>query len=116
LGQSRRYCHVRSLVRYPRYRSYPPVRSPPSYIRSANNGTENGGYRRDHLRALTQRVEVDTKEVRIMGAKSALLRTLVAASSAETAGFGVSSWYRSGAPRSMNMGTIASPCRYDAGA
>lgn len=50
---------------------------------------EGGGYRRDHLRALAQRVEVDTKEVRIIGSKSALLRTLVAASSAKTAGFGV---------------------------
>src|SRR5215475_7347788 len=53
--------------------------------------TESGGYRRDHLRALAQRVEVDAKEIRIMGAKSALLRTLVAASSAKTAGFGVPS-------------------------
>jgi site-specific DNA recombinase len=35
----------------------------------------NGGYRRDHLRALAQRVEVDAKEVRIMGAKSVLLRS-----------------------------------------
>jgi hypothetical protein len=32
--------------------------------------TESGGYRRDHLRALAQRVEVDAKEVRIMGPKS----------------------------------------------
>ena len=48
--------------------------------------TESGGYRREHLRALAQRVEVDTKEVRIMGSKSELLRTLVAASSAKTAG------------------------------
>jgi site-specific DNA recombinase len=54
--------------------------------------TENGGYRRDHLRALAQRVEVDAKEVRIMGSKSVLLRTLVAASSAKTAGFGVPSF------------------------
>ncbi|MFY9623402.1 MAG: recombinase family protein, partial [Rhodoplanes sp.] len=54
--------------------------------------TENGGYRRDHLRALAQRVEVDVKEVRIMGSKSELLRTLVAASSAKTAGFGVPSF------------------------
>jgi DNA invertase Pin-like site-specific DNA recombinase len=53
--------------------------------------TESGGYRRDHLRALAQRVEVGAKEVRIMGSKSALLRTLVAASSAKTAGFGVPS-------------------------
>ncbi len=51
--------------------------------------TENGGYRRDHLRALAQRVEVDQKELRIMGSKSALLRTLVSAESAKTAGFGV---------------------------
>ncbi|MDE5442270.1 hypothetical protein GWG65_12585 [Bradyrhizobium sp. CSA207] len=51
--------------------------------------TESGGYRRDHLRALAQRVEVDSKEIRIMGSKSVLLCTLVAASSAKTAGFGV---------------------------
>jgi site-specific DNA recombinase len=54
--------------------------------------TESGGYRRDHLRALAQRVEVDAKEVRIMVSKSVLLRTLVAASSAKTAGFGVPSF------------------------
>ena len=53
---------------------------------------ESGGYRRDHLRARAQRVEVDAKEVRIMGSKSVLLRTLVAASSAKTAGFGVPSF------------------------
>ena len=54
--------------------------------------TEGGGYRRDHLRALAQRVEVDTKKVRILGSKSVLLRTLVAASSAKTADFGVTSF------------------------
>ena len=53
--------------------------------------TESRGYRRDHLRALAQRVEVDAKEVRTMGSKSALLRTIVAASSAKPAGFGVAS-------------------------
>jgi site-specific DNA recombinase len=53
--------------------------------------TDGGGYRRDHLRALAQRVEVDQKELRIMGSKSALLRTLAAASSAKTTGFGVPS-------------------------
>jgi hypothetical protein len=78
--------------------------------------TESGGYRRDHLRALAQRVEVDAKEVRIMGSKSLLPRTLVAASSAKTAGFCVPSVYRSGAPRPMKMGTIASPFPYDSGA
>ncbi|MFY9700430.1 MAG: hypothetical protein WAL40_10870 [Rhodoplanes sp.] len=51
--------------------------------------TESGGYRRDHLCVLAQRVEVDAEEVRIMGSNSVLLRTLVAASSAKTAGFGV---------------------------
>ena len=29
----------------------------------------NGGYRRDHLRALAQRVEVAEREVRIMGSE-----------------------------------------------
>ena len=38
----------------------------------------NGGYRRDHLRALAQRVEVAADEVRILGSKSNLLQTLVA--------------------------------------
>jgi site-specific DNA recombinase len=60
--------------------------------------TEDGGNRRDHLRALAQRVEVDAKDVRIMGSKSVLLRTLVAASPAKTAGFGVPVLFRSGAP------------------
>jgi hypothetical protein len=54
--------------------------------------TESGGYRRDHLRALAQRVEVDARQIRIMGSKSVLLRTLVAVSSAKTAGFGVPSF------------------------
>ena len=54
--------------------------------------TESGGYRRDHLRALAQRVEVDAKEVRIMGSKSVLLRTLVAASSVKTADSAVPSF------------------------
>ena len=51
----------------------------------------NGGYRRDHLRALAQRVEVADKEVRIMGSKSELLRTLVAASSGKSVEIGVRS-------------------------
>jgi site-specific DNA recombinase len=38
-----------------------------------------GGYRRDHLRALAQRVEVDDGEVRIMGSKGDLLSTLAGA-------------------------------------
>jgi DNA invertase Pin-like site-specific DNA recombinase len=38
---------------------------------------EGGGYRRDHLRALAQRVEVAEGEVRIIGSKTRLLQTLV---------------------------------------
>jgi site-specific DNA recombinase len=41
---------------------------------------DGGGYRRDHLRLLAQRVEVADKEVRITGSKSGLLRNLVAIS------------------------------------
>jgi site-specific DNA recombinase len=44
------------------------------------------------IRAPAQRVEVYAKEVRIMGWKSVLLGTLVAAASAKTAGFGVPSF------------------------
>lgn len=47
---------------------------------------ESGGYRRDHLRALAQRVEVDREEVRIMGSKSNLLRVLTANAVATGAG------------------------------
>jgi hypothetical protein len=57
-------------------------------VRRKRMRTKNGGCRRDHPHALAQRVEVDAKEVRIRGSKSVLLRTLVAASSAKTAGFG----------------------------
>ena len=39
---------------------------------------EGGGYRRDHLRALAQRVEVYEGEVRIVGSKSRLLQALTA--------------------------------------
>jgi site-specific DNA recombinase len=47
---------------------------------------EGGGYRRDHLRALAQRVEVDTGEVRIIGSKSTLLQLLAANGEATAAG------------------------------
>ena len=43
---------------------------------------EGGRYRRDHLWALAQRVEVADKEFAFMGSKSDLLRTLAAASGA----------------------------------
>ena len=52
---------------------------------------EGGGYRRDHLRALAQRVEVADHEVRIMGSKSDLLRTLAAISGVKSATGGVRS-------------------------
>jgi site-specific DNA recombinase len=52
---------------------------------------EGGGYRRDHLRALAQRVEVADSEVRIMGSKSELLRTLAGAPGAKPATPGVPS-------------------------
>ncbi|MGH7103666.1 MAG: zinc ribbon domain-containing protein [Acetobacteraceae bacterium] len=45
--------------------------------------------RREHLRALAQRVEVADKEVRRMGSKSDLLRTLAAVSGVGTATPGV---------------------------
>ena len=52
---------------------------------------EGGGYRRDHLRALAQRVEVGAKEVRIVGSKGDLLRTLAAVSGGKSATLGVPS-------------------------
>ena len=52
---------------------------------------DGGGYRRDHLRALAQRVEVADGEVRIMGSKGDLLRTLVAAAGVKSAALGVPS-------------------------
>jgi site-specific DNA recombinase len=73
---------------------------------------EGGGYRRDYLRALAQRVEVDAQELRIIGSKSELLRTLVAASSAKTAGFGVPSsvpkWRATGDSNSESDGRLRS--------
>jgi len=52
---------------------------------------DGGGYRRDHLRALAQRVEIADGEVRIMGSKGDLLRTLAAASGVKSATLGVRS-------------------------
>ena len=54
---------------------------------------EDGTYRRDHLRALAQRVEVvDPSEIRILGTKTELLRTLIAAAGVESAAAGVRSF------------------------
>jgi site-specific DNA recombinase len=52
---------------------------------------DGGGYRRDHLRALAQRVEVADCEVRIIGSKSSLLQTLTAAAGVKAATPGVRS-------------------------
>jgi site-specific DNA recombinase len=52
---------------------------------------DGGGYRRDHLRALAQRVEVADSEVRIIGSKSNLLQTLTAAAGVKSATPGVRS-------------------------
>jgi site-specific DNA recombinase len=51
-------------------------------------GTE-GGYRRDHLRSLAQRVEVADDAIRIMGSKTELLRTLIAGQVRQSAAIGV---------------------------
>ncbi len=71
---------------------------------------EGGGYRRDHLRALAQRVEVADTEVRIIGSKSNLLRTLVAAAGGKTATPGVRSSvlkWRTGSPPNPLYHTIS---------
>ena len=52
----------------------------------------DGGYRRDHLRALAQRVEVADGEVRIMGSRGNLLRALAAAGGVKPAAGGVPSF------------------------
>ena len=64
-----------------------------SEVARAKLRTETGEYHRDHLRALAQRVEVVSKsEIRLMGNKSDLLRTLAAASSVGAAANGVRSF------------------------
>jgi site-specific DNA recombinase len=72
---------------------------------------DGGGYLRDHLRALAQRVEVADREVRIIGSRSNLLQTLAAASGVKSATPGVRSsvlrWRRGrdSNPRSPVRGT-----------
>jgi hypothetical protein len=69
----------------------------PARSRERIRGTE-GGYRRDHLRSLAQRVEVADDAIRIMGSKTELLRTLIAgqvrASAAAGVPRGVPKWRR----------------------
>ena len=50
---------------------------------------KDGGFRRDHLRAFAQRVEVAEHEVRIMGSHNELLRLLTSSNGVETAANGV---------------------------
>ena len=67
----------------------------PTMIRGfAHNARERikgseGGYRRDHLRSLAQRVEVADDAIRIMGSKTELLRTLIAGQVRQSAAIGV---------------------------
>ncbi len=69
---------------------------------------EGGGYRRDHLRALAQRVEVADGEVRIMGSKSRLLQALVANGSVNSVPIQGLKWRRGGDSNPRY------PCRYAA--
>jgi len=64
------------------------------------------GYRRDHLRALAQRVEVDEREVRIMGSKGTLLRTLGDAQAGKRRVLGCPVLFRSGAPKRIKERTF----------
>lgn len=52
---------------------------------------DGGGYRRDHLRAFAQRVEIAERQVFIKGSKDELLRTLVAIGGGKSAETGVPS-------------------------
>ena len=58
--------------------------------------TEAGGYRRDHLRASGQRVELGKREVRIIGSKTELLRILTAVEDGESPGSAFAVVYRTG--------------------
>ena len=48
-----------------------------------------GGYRREHVRAFAQHIEVADDAIYIKGNKNILLRTLVATKGGKTAGIGV---------------------------
>ena len=50
---------------------------------------KDGGFRRDHLRALAHRVEVADQEIRIMGAHDKLIKALAASNGVGTAANGV---------------------------
>jgi hypothetical protein len=58
-----------------------------TFAQTAREGIriDGGGYRRDRLCALAQRVEVADRKVRIIGSKSNLLQTLTAAAGVRSA-------------------------------
>lgn len=64
---------------------------------------KDGGFRRDHLQALAQRVEVAEKEVRIMGSHDVLIRVLASSNGVGTAANSVRTyvpgWRRERDPR-----------------
>ncbi len=66
-----------------------------------------GGYRRDHLRALAERIEVADREVRIIGSKSNLPHTAAAALGARPPSSGV----RSSVPKWRPVGDSNPCCR-----
>ena len=68
------------------------LRSFADAARQRLRGPDGRRYRRDHLRALAQRIEVAEREVRIMGSRTNLLRTLAAASGVNPATAGVPSF------------------------
>src|SRR5579859_953188 len=75
-----------------------PTITPESLERFAQAARErmrapDGSYRREHIRAVAQRVEVmSTTEIQIMGSRTDLLRTLVASGGVESAILGVRSF------------------------
>jgi hypothetical protein len=78
-----------SLLRRLRFHAFGPAATHP--LSADQNGAEPEYRHDDRLRALAQRVEVADKEIRIMGSKSELLRTLVAASGGKSGVAGVQS-------------------------
>ena len=73
---------------------------------------KDGGFRRDHLQALAQRVEVAEREVRIMGSHDELIRVLAASNGVES----VANRVRTYVPRwrcrqsAANLSPTATPC------
>ena len=55
-----------------------------------------GGYRREHVRAFAQHVEIADDAIYIKGSKNILLRMPVATKGGKSAGIGVPDFYQSG--------------------